>query len=151
MEHLTQEQVTRSLEAYVIWLLGKVMFTETHQDTITARWVPIALEIAAAQNQEDIEQRSWGSALLAATYRALCTVCTKNSDSSSILGCPLFLQLWSWERFPVGRPDVDATRPWDYRLIDHNAVDLPTFGSMWAYREVPIRYSITLKLGSSKF
>ena len=58
MEHLTQEQVTRSLEAYVIWLLGKVMFTETHQDTITARWVPIALEIAAAQNQDDIEQRS---------------------------------------------------------------------------------------------
>ena len=136
MEHLTQEQVTRSLEAYVIWLLGKVMFTETHQDTITARWVPIALEIAAAQNQEDIEQRSWGSALLAATHRALCTVCTKNADSSSILGCPLLLHLWSWERFPIGRPDVDAITPWQYRFIEENLVNLPTFGSMWTRRQV---------------
>ena len=80
--------------------------------------------------------RSLGSAVLPATYRALGNVCTKNKPSSSLLGCPLLLQLWSWESFHIGRPDVDAPRPWDYRLIDPNVVDLPTVGSVWARREV---------------
>ena len=120
-----------------MWLFGKVMFTETHVDTITARFIPMAREIAKAESSEDIVPRSFGSAVLAGTYRALCTTCRKNKDSSSILGCPLLLHLWSWERLPVGRPDIDAQTPWeDYRLIDANDVDLPTVGTMWARREV---------------
>ena len=135
---LSQPQITRSLEAYLLWLFGKVMFTETHQDTITARWIPVAHEIAEAQREEDIVPRSFGSALLAATYRALCNACVKSERTSSLLGCPLFLHLWSWERFPVGRPDVNAHIPWDYTLMEHNLAEAPTFGSTWAQREVNI-------------
>ena len=133
---MNQTQITRSLEAYLLWLFGKVMFTETHQDTITARWIPVAQEIAEAQMEDDITPRSFGSAVLAATYRAMCNACVKSKETSSLLGCPLLLHLWSWERFPVGRPDVDAHIPWDYRLMDHTEVDAPTFGSTWAQREV---------------
>lgn len=135
---LSVPQITRCLEAYLLWLFGKVMFTETHVDTISARFISMAREIADAQNPADIVPRSFGSAVLAATYRALCVACMKNKDSSSILGCPLLLHLWSWERLPIGRPDVDARTPWDYPLIDPNLVDLPTFGTMCARREVSL-------------
>ena len=112
------------------------MFTETHVDTISARYISLAREIADAHTPADIVPRSFGSAVLAATYRALCNVCTKNKSSSSLLGCPLLLQLWSWERFHIGRPDVDAERPWDYRLNGADAVDFSTVGSVWTRREV---------------
>ncbi len=39
---MTGPQITRSLEAYILWLLGKVMFTENHQTTISRRYIPIA-------------------------------------------------------------------------------------------------------------
>ena len=103
---LTEAQITRSLEAYILWLLEKVMFTENHVTTITARYIPIALEIANATSADMIIQRSWGSAVLAATYRGICSGCQRRAPKSGLLGCPLLLQLWSWERFPIGRPDV---------------------------------------------
>ncbi|XP_071679930.1 serine/threonine-protein phosphatase 7 long form homolog [Lolium perenne] len=133
---MSEAQITRSLEAYILWLLGKVMFTENHQTTISRRFIPIALEIAEAQTADDIIQRSWGSAVLAATYRGLCNACTLVSPKSGILGCPLFLQLWSWERFPIGRPDIDAERPFGANeLADPDHIDMPTFGILWTRRE----------------
>ena len=39
---LTEQQITRSLEAYLMWLFGKVMFTESHVDTINARFISMA-------------------------------------------------------------------------------------------------------------
>lgn len=35
---LTPPQITRCLEAYIIWLLGKTMFTDNHVDTVSARF-----------------------------------------------------------------------------------------------------------------
>jgi hypothetical protein len=134
---MSEAQITRSLEAYILWLLGKVMFTENHQTTISRRFIPIALEIAEAQTADDIIQRSWGSAVLAATYRGLCNACTLVSPKSGLLGCPLLLQLWSWERFPIGRPDIDAERPFGANeLDDPDHIDIPTFGILWTRREV---------------
>jgi hypothetical protein len=40
---MTEQQITKSLEAYILWLLGKVMFMENHQTTITMRFIPIFL------------------------------------------------------------------------------------------------------------
>jgi hypothetical protein len=142
---MSEAQITRSLEAYILWLLGKVMFTENHQTTISRRFIPIALEIAEAQTADDIIQRSWGSAVLAATYRGLCNACTLVSPKSGLLGCPLFLQLWSWERFPIGRPDIDAERPFGANeLDDPDHIDMPTFGILWTRREVCRLYNIVL-------
>jgi hypothetical protein len=35
-QQTTEEQITRSLEAYLMWLFGKIMFIESHGDTISA-------------------------------------------------------------------------------------------------------------------
>lgn len=99
---MTEPQITQSLEAYIMWLLGKVMITENHVTTISAHYIPIAVEIANATCGDDITQRSWGSAVLAATYRGMCNACQLASPKSALLGCPLLLQLCSWERFSIG-------------------------------------------------
>ncbi|KAK1607857.1 hypothetical protein QYE76_031530 [Lolium multiflorum] len=57
-ESMTASQITRSLEAYLMWLLGKTMFTDNHGNTISARYIPIAQEIAEATEAEHITQRS---------------------------------------------------------------------------------------------
>ena len=132
---LTAEQITRSLEAYLMWLFGKVMFTENHVTTISALYIPMALEIASAQTADQIRQRSWGSAVLAATYRGMCNGCRLTSRNPALLGCPLFLQLWSWERFSIGRPDVRVREPID-AMFDVDGIDMPTFGLCWTRRKV---------------
>ena len=134
-------QITRSLEAYIIWLLGKVMFTENHVTTISARYIPIALEIASAERPDQITQRSWGSAILAATYRGMCNGCHLTGTRAAILGCPLLLQLWSWERFSIGRPDVRLQESWPMgELFDIDGIDMPTFGVSWTRR--PVRFML---------
>jgi hypothetical protein len=136
---MTEPQITRSLEAYLLWLMGKTMFTENHVNTISAKYIPIALEIASATRAEDIRQRSWGSAVLAAMYRGMCKGCQLSAKRSSILGCPLLLQLWSWERFPIGRPDVDAAESFDdVGLFDDDGIDKPTVGFLWTRRKVRV-------------
>nr|XP_051229877.1 serine/threonine-protein phosphatase 7 long form homolog [Lolium perenne] len=132
---MTAAQITRSLEAYLMWLLGKTMFTDNHGNTISARYIPIAQEIAEATEAEDITQRSWGSAVLAATYRGMCKGCQLTSHGSGIVGCPLLLQLWSWTRFPVGRPDIGAGSWPPDELYDADRIDMPTFGSIWTSRK----------------
>jgi len=132
---LNATQITRSLEAYILWLLGKVMFTENHVTTISALYIPIALEIARAQTPAQITQRSWGSMVLAATYRGMCNACQLTAPTSALLGCPLFLQLWSWERFSIGRPDIRIHEPMPV-MFDAEGIDMPSFGLCWTRRKV---------------
>jgi len=144
---MTGPQITRSLEAYILWLLGKVMFTENHQTTITRRYIPIAQEIADATSVEDITPRSWGSAVLAGTYRAMCNACKLTAPRAGLLGCPILLQLWSWERFPIGRPDIQLGDPYDMNeLFDAERIDMPTFGTLWTRRKVCLMFSINALL-----
>jgi hypothetical protein len=74
--------------------------------------------------------------VLASTYRGLCTGVMKVSSTEAILiGCPLLLQLWSYERFPVGRPCTDVGL---YREVaaDHDGINRPMMGSLWCLRKV---------------
>ena len=120
-----------------MWLLGKVMFTENHGSTISSRYIPIAREIADATTEADITQRSWGSAVLAATYRGMCNGCQLSAPRAALLGCPLLLLLWSWERFPIGRPDVLAEQEFTLGgMLDPEDIDMPTFGTIWTRRAV---------------
>ena len=134
---MNEAQITRSLEAYLMWLLGKIMFTENHVSTISRLYIPIAREIAEATTEDDITERSWGSAVLAATYRGMCNACQLTGSRAGLLGCPLLLQLWSWERFPIGCPDVLAEVAYNLgELIDPEDIDMPTFGTIWTRRPV---------------
>jgi hypothetical protein len=99
---LTLQQTDRALEAYLLWLFGRVLFTTPHGDTIDARWIALAREIADAQNPGQVAPRSWGSAVLAHTFRALSTACYKVEGRPTLSGCPLLLQLWCYERLPIG-------------------------------------------------
>jgi hypothetical protein len=89
----------------------------------------------AGATVEDMPQINWGAVVLAATYRGLCTGCTKMGTLSILLGCPLLLHLWSYERLPVGWPSVDRSL---YRTLEegHDPADRPTMGSMWCHRLV---------------
>ena len=124
-----------------MWLLGKTMFTENYVNTISARYIRIAFEIAEATVADDITPRSWGSAVLAATYRGVCFGCQLTSPRSALLGCPLLLQLWSWERFPIGRPDILAEDPFPLTsMFDADRIDMPTFGTVWTRRKVCLQF-----------
>ena len=96
--------VTRSLEAYLLWLFGYIMFNNTHGNSVDRILLPYAQE--TADGDEDVSPYSWGEAVLAATYRGLCDGCMKTHGNAILSGCPLLLQLWSYERLAVGRPLV---------------------------------------------
>ena len=68
--------VTRSLEAYLLWLFGYIMFNNTHGNSVDRILLPYAREIA--DGDEDVPPYSWGEAVLAATYRGLCDGCMVN-------------------------------------------------------------------------
>nr|BAH79982.1 transposon mutator sub-class [Oryza sativa Indica Group] len=124
--------VRRSLEAYLLSLFGWVMFTSTHGYAVDYRLVHYARSIADAQPQ-DVPQWSWGSAVLAATYRALCEACTKTDAGAIFAGCPMLLQLWAAERFAIGRPVVDSA-PYGVGRSAQWPEDGPTMGTYWCRR-----------------
>jgi hypothetical protein len=134
---MTEEQITRSLEAYLMWLFGKIMFIKSHGDTISVSFIPIALKIATAVTPDNITPRSWGSAFLAGMYRAMCISCCKSKRNSVLLGCPLFLQLWSWERFAIRHPDIKVSDPLPANeMVDPDGIDIPTIATLWTRRKV---------------
>jgi len=131
--------VARHFEAYLLWLFGWVMFCSSQGDSCPKQLIPLARSIADAPLHE-MPQFSCGSAVLAASYRGLCTGVTKVSAEEPIfVGCPLLLQLWSYECFPIGRPEMDF-EPYVQLSADHDDVDRPTMGSLWCLRRV--RYII---------
>ena len=113
------------------------MFTENHVTTVHARFIGIAREIDA-RCPGDIVQRSFGSALLAATYKGLCNACTRKANKSALLGFSLLLQLWSYERFPIGRPCVSMEIPYGHAdmagIYGPDLGDFPTIGFVWSRR-----------------
>lgn len=138
---LDEAHITRGLEAYILWLLGKVMFTENHVSTISARHIPIALEISRATMENHITQRSWGSTVLAATYRGMCNGCQLVAANAALLGCCLFLQLWSWERFSIGRPNILAEEALPVNaMFEEDRIDMPSFGTLWTCRKVCLMF-----------
>src|SRR5881394_3728975 len=60
------DSVTKSLEAYLLWLFGCIMFNNSHGDSIDRVLMPYAREIVDAA-EDDVPMWSCGSAVLAAT------------------------------------------------------------------------------------
>jgi hypothetical protein len=137
----------RHFEAYLLWLFGYVLFCSSQGDAVPKQLIPYARAIADAP-LEEVPQISFGSAVLAATYRGLCTGVHKaQSVTPTFVGCPLLLQLWSYERLPVGRPRMDVG-PYVPLAPDHDDVDRPTMGSMWCLRkviEIHFKYCLCFK------
>ena len=128
------DSVTRSLKAYLLWLFGCIIFNNNHGDNVDKVFMPYAREIADAADA-DVPTWSWGSAVLAATYRGLCDACSKTTEGAVLTGCPLLLQLWAYERFAVGRPVVDHS-PYGPDLYGDFDDDRPTMRTIWCGRQV---------------
>ena len=129
--------VDRSLEAYLLWLFGYIMFNNTHGNTVDKILLPYAWAIADA-DEDDVPTWSWGSAVLAATYHGLCDGCMKTTEGAIITGCPLLLQLWSYERIAIARPLIDLS-PYAQGMYGDLDDDRPTMGTIWHIREVCVR------------
>ncbi|WVZ87479.1 hypothetical protein U9M48_034112 [Paspalum notatum var. saurae] len=138
-------EIARHLEAYVLWLMGWVMFCSSAGSFVPKHLLRFARYVADTP-PEAIPRFSWGSAVLAATYRGLCTGCLKSSGAEPIFGgCPLLLQLRTHERFRIGRP---AVLHMPYRGYPMDDVDGPTMGSLWCDQRLS---ALTLKLNASRF
>jgi hypothetical protein len=61
-------------------------------------WIPII-----RQQWEAIATYSWGSATVAWLYRQMCDACRRSGATTNLGGCIYLLQLWMWERLPIGR------------------------------------------------
>jgi len=85
-----------------VWLwnfLGSFLFPDASGNNISWMFVDIL-----NQPWENIAGYSWGSAVLAWTYRQLCEACRRTSTAGNLGGCAYLLQVWIWERCPIGRP-----------------------------------------------
>ena len=108
-------------------MFGYIMFNNTHGNSVDRILLPYAREIADAV--EDIPPYSWGSAVLAATYRGLCDGYRKTQRDAILSGCPLLPQLWSYERLAVGRP-IDSHEPYHEAMYGDEEDDRPTMGTL---------------------
>uniref|UniRef100_K3YD48 Aminotransferase-like plant mobile domain-containing protein n=1 Tax=Setaria italica TaxID=4555 RepID=K3YD48_SETIT len=79
------------------------------------------------QHWDNITLYSWGSAVLAWLYRQLCEACRRTARDSNVGGCTYMLQIWIWERMPVGRPSRLRIDPW------HRDDAHPIFYHVWKH------------------
>jgi hypothetical protein len=108
---------------------------------------PWAQRIADAP-LEQMPQISWGNAVLAATYRGLCSAVTRPTSREAILlGCPLLLQMWIHERFDISRPRTDLSK-YEPPADSTEPAELPTMGSLWCLQKVMTSLYVILRLGS---
>ncbi|WVZ78443.1 hypothetical protein U9M48_026151 [Paspalum notatum var. saurae] len=119
------ESVRRSLEAYLLWLFGFIMFKNGTSNSVDKR--------LRMHPRMLVPLWSWGSAVPAATYRGLCDACNKDESNARFRGCALLLRLWSYERLAVGRPIVDH-RGYEARYYGRHDDDGPTMGTLWCSR-----------------
>jgi hypothetical protein len=107
------------------------MFCNSSGDYVEPHLIWLARELTA-QPDEDISY-SWGSVVLADTYRGLCDNCRRLTSRGSISGCLLLLQMWSWEYLPTSHPWVKKA----YYLIpisnDIPDTMRPTMGYRWMF------------------
>jgi hypothetical protein len=86
--------------------LGAFLFPDSSGDSIS--WIFLRILM---QPLENITTYSWGTAVLAWTYRQLCNACRRQSPNANLGGCSYLLQVWIWERFSVGRPTKPPCLP----------------------------------------
>jgi hypothetical protein len=136
------------LEVYLLLMFAWVLFCESAGDFVSRCMIPWTQRIADAP-LEQMPQISWGSAVLVAMYRGMCSVVTRPvSREAILLGFPLLLQMWIHERFDIGRPKVDLS---EYELLadDTDPAHLTTIGSLWCLQKVMTSLYVILRVMSS--
>jgi hypothetical protein len=94
----TEEVVERYARVWMWHMVACFLFPDASGNTVSWMLLPQLRE-----PWENIALYSWGSATLAWLYRQLCEACRRGNDASNIGGCTYLLQIWIWERMPIGR------------------------------------------------
>ncbi|KAI5004140.1 hypothetical protein ZWY2020_031383 [Hordeum vulgare] len=116
--------VERFARAYLWNLLTQVVFPDGTGDT--ASWM-----FLDPLRDWDVKW-SWGSAALAFLYRQLDGACMRSKPTSCLGGFVWALQVWMWERIPVGRNfSLAPEEPWKYPF-DGDEERYPTIAHTWA-------------------
>lgn len=132
-ENPDEETVQRYARVWLWYFLGSFLFPDASGNTISWMFLDIL-----RQPWENIAAYSWGTAVLAWTYRKLCEACRRTKGTANLGGCAYLLQIWCWERWPVRRPGrVDLTKraapqDGDDGLLEWNGEDTnPTALYIW--------------------
>ncbi|KAK1362173.1 hypothetical protein POM88_046647 [Heracleum sosnowskyi] len=112
------DEVVRYTQAYLLQLLGGVLFTDHQGSQAQCMFIPLL------QNLSHCETLSWGSGVLAYLYRELCKSC--KIGVKEIAGCVLLVKLWAWTRLPTLAP-IPSPPPLDI-WGDHKG----PYGLMWS-------------------
>jgi hypothetical protein len=117
--------VSRCLKTYLLWLFGWALFCNSSGNYVDKVLIQYARAIADAEPGQ-VPAWSWGSVM----YRGLCQACFKMKRTAVVTGCPLLLQLWSYERFAIARPLI-SEEPYPPEIFGLWHEDSPTMGSLW--------------------
>ncbi|RLN42961.1 hypothetical protein C2845_PM01G46500 [Panicum miliaceum] len=101
--------VERHAQDWLWHLFGGFIFPGGSGNTISWMTLPII-----GQQWEMIGTYSWGSVALGWMYRQLCDACRHVGSDANLGGCAYLLQIWIWERFPVGRPYRGPIEAWPH-------------------------------------
>ncbi|KAE8770885.1 hypothetical protein D1007_57303 [Hordeum vulgare] len=116
--------VERFARAYLWNLLTQVVFPDGTGDP--ASWM-----FLDPLRDWDVKW-SWGSAALAFLYRRLDGACMRSKPTSYLGGFVWALQVWMWERIPVGRNfSLAPEEHWKYPF-DGDEERYPTIAHTWA-------------------
>ena len=89
--------VERHARAWLWHLVGTFRLPDGSGNTVSWLCLP-----QIAQDWNNIGLYSWGSAVLAWLYRQMCDGCRRTGRNANLGGCTYLLQIWAWERIPVG-------------------------------------------------
>ncbi|KAK6133043.1 hypothetical protein DH2020_033198 [Rehmannia glutinosa] len=117
----SEDTVQFYARAYILQLLGGQLLSDMSNNKVKLMYLPLLRDLEAAG------RLSWGSAVLACLYRALCRAA--KPETSDICGPLVLLQIWAWERVPFIRPGRLAPRqqpPPDITAGEHPLPASPT-------------------------
>lgn len=111
-ENAYPEVIERYAKVWLWHLVGSFLMPDSSGNTLSWMTLPIL-----SQSWEQIGNYSWGSATLAWLYRQMCEACRRSEKSSNLGGCSYLLQIWIWERIPIGKPLRKSVKVSDYLLF----------------------------------
>jgi Plant mobile domain len=119
-----ESTVQQYARAYLLMLVGTILFRDHSGDGISPIYLPLFVDFQEAGHY------SWGSAVLAYLYRELCAA--TNPNRMVICGAMMLLQIWSWERFPLGRPNYQPERSNAPLIGGEDVNEGPPLGYFWS-------------------
>ncbi|KAL6543076.1 hypothetical protein OROHE_010596 [Orobanche hederae] len=120
-----EETVKFYARAYILQLLGGQLLSDMSNNKVKLMYLPLLRDLEASG------RLSWGSAVLACLYRALCRA--SKPETSDICGPLVLLQIWAWERLPFARPGRLTPRLQPPPDVNAGEQPLPAspYGSRW--------------------